>query len=99
MDLRGSGRFVRVYTGGDLNNEASFEPREIEAGEVIAEGMTGVAGYGSTPVERARFIVGVIRAHLRRIGCRVHLRPVADLERALGNRVAWSPACGERLQE
>lgn len=64
LDLKGTGRFARVWLGGHFDNEANFKSREIEEGEVIAEGTINADGYGTTPVERARFIFGVIRSHL-----------------------------------
>ena len=38
LDLRPTGRFSRVWLGGDFDDPASFEPRSIDAGDVIAEG-------------------------------------------------------------
>lgn len=53
-------------SGRDLVDGPGEEEREVTAGDVIAEGTTTAAGYGVTPVERARFIVGTIRTHLCR---------------------------------
>lgn len=97
LDLRPSGRFVRRWTGGDLDDEDSFEPREVDEGDVIAQGIAGMEGYGSTPVERADFIIGVIREHLGRISCPVHTSGLTDLLHRLGTRPAWCPACGTNL--
>ncbi|MGH9057145.1 MAG: hypothetical protein ACRDYY_14980 [Acidimicrobiales bacterium] len=99
FDLRPSGRFSKVWKGGDLDDEDSFEPREIEEGDVIAEGMVGMPGYGRTPRERAEFIVRAIRDLLRRTSCAIHASGRADLERRLGVAVSWCPACGERLPD
>lgn len=97
LDLRPTGRFVQAWRGGDLDDEDAYEPREIEEGEVIAEGVVDVAGYGRSPVERATFIVQTIRDHLTRQGCDRHVTAVDDLEQALGRRPQWCPDCGTRL--
>lgn len=97
VDLRPVGRFSRVWIGGDLDDESSFESREIEEGEIIAEGTTRASGYGRTPVERLRFIVETIRTHLRRQDCVVHANERYDLELLFGRPLAWCPACGARL--
>lgn len=99
FDLRPSGRFSKVWKGGALDNEDSFEQREIDEGDVIAEGVVGVPGYGRSPRERADFIVRVIRDHLRRTTCTIHAGGRADLERLFGVAVSWCPACGERLPD
>ena len=98
LDLRPSGHFYRAWTGGDLDDDANFEVRETDAGDVIAEGTTGAAGYGQTPVERARFIVDTIRVHLRRQHCEVHTAVEgADLEFCIARAYGWCPACGQRI--
>jgi hypothetical protein len=48
-----------------------------------------VPGYGSTPVERATFIVQTTRDHLTQQVCDRHVAGVADLERALGRSPQW----------
>lgn len=98
LDLQPSGRFCQAWKGGDLDDEDSFQPQEIAEGEVIAEGVAGVEGYGSSPVERADVIVRTVRDHLTRTACRLHLAGVAELELRLGRRPDWCPACGTRLQ-
>lgn len=97
LDLKPSGRFVQTWRGGDLDDEASFQPKEIEEGEVIAEGVIDVPGYGTSPVERAVFIVENIRNHLTRTECTLHVDGLVDLERRLGRPPGWCPACGVRL--
>jgi len=97
VDLRPTGRFYRSWVGGDPDVDDSFEDREIEAGEVIAEGTTASDGYGTTPVERARFITATIRAHLARQGCTVHRDELDDLEVLCGRPLNWCPACGLKL--
>ena len=97
LDLRSSGRFSTVWVGGDFDDDGSFEEREIEIGDVIAEGTTTAEGYGQTPVERLRFIVDVIRKHLLRKTCTVHTDSRQALESLLGRPPAWCPSCGEPL--
>jgi len=97
LDLRPSGRYVSTWRGGDLSEEASYEPREIEEGDVIAEGVVDVAGYGSTPVQRAAFIVDTVRNYLRRQECSLHTTGLADLEQRLRQRPLWCPECGIRV--
>lgn len=99
FDLRPSGRLSKVWKGGDLDDEDSFEQREIEEGDVIAEGVVGAPEYGKTPRERAHFIVGAIRDHLGRTTCAIHSGRRADLESRLGVAISWCPACGERLPD
>jgi hypothetical protein len=97
LDLRPSGRFYRAWVGGDFDDEASFEEREVEEGDIIADGNTGVDGYGATLVERAQFLANAIRAYLRRQNCDVHRYELDDLEFLCGRRLNWCPACGLRL--
>jgi hypothetical protein len=97
LDLRPTGRFSRVWLGGDFDDPANFEPRSIDAGDVIAEGATAVAGYGKTPLDRLHFIVGTIRAHVLRQTCTVHVDDRTALESLLGRPPAWCPSCGIRL--
>jgi hypothetical protein len=97
-DQTPSGRFVSTWRCSDLDDEVSYQLREIEEGEVIAEGVIDVPGYGASPVERAAFIVETIRDHLTRTGCTLHLNGLVDLERRLGRRPAWCPCCGVRLR-
>jgi hypothetical protein len=97
VDLHPSSRYYRAWTGGDLDDDANYEWRESQKGEVIAEGNTSVDGYGRTPVERIQFIVGEIRSHLRRQGCTVHTTERDDLELLFGRPLDWCPACGTKL--
>jgi hypothetical protein len=97
LDLRPSGRFCHVWKGGDRDDEENLELKEIDEGDVIAKGTTGADGYGQTPLERAHFIVGTIRTHLRRQGCSVHVDRRDDLEMLLAAPLEWCPACGLRL--
>lgn len=97
LDLRPSGRYYRAWAGGDLDDDASYEERETDEGDVIAEGTTAVDGYGNTLVERIQFIVGVIRTHLRRQNCTVHTVERDELELLLGRPLVWCPECGTEL--
>lgn len=97
LDLRPTGRYLRAWRRGDLGDEESYEPREVKEGDVIAEGVIELPGYGSTPVERAAFLVQTIRDHLRRQVCDRHLDGMIELERALGCRPRWCHDCGTRL--
>lgn len=97
LDLRPTGRFSQVWRGGGLDDDASFEPVEIEEGDIIAEGNIGVAGYGERLVGRATFIVGTIKDHLERQRCQVHTTERDDLELLFGRPLCWCPACGTRL--
>jgi len=92
-----SGSFSNVWVSGDLDDESSFELRECEQGDVIAEGTTGAAGYGSTPVERIQFIADAVRTHLGRVACDVHTSMREDLGFRFGRAVKWCPECGVRL--
>lgn len=64
LDLRPNGHFARAFHGTDADGKPIVEPWELTSGDVIAEGSIGADGYGETPVERAQFIVGVIRDHI-----------------------------------
>ncbi|MDN5860831.1 MAG: hypothetical protein L0H84_19680 [Pseudonocardia sp.] len=97
LDLVPSGRFVEVWRGGDLADGAVREETELDEGETIAEGATSDDDYGQTSLERARYIVDTIRAHLRRRACTVHTTRRGALESLLGGPVAWCPACGVRM--
>jgi hypothetical protein len=55
-------------------------------------------GYGTTPVERAKFIVDTVRLHLARKACNLHLQDLWSIEALLGREVRWCPACGTRLR-
>lgn len=98
LDLRPTGRFVKKWKGGDLDDESRFEMVETTSGDVIAEGTTGAHGYGETPVERIEFITDAIRSHLAPEQCTLHIGAARDdLAALLGASLRWCPACGFRL--
>jgi hypothetical protein len=97
LDLRPSGRFARAVVGIHADGEARYEERELSEGEVIAQGATDVDRYGTTPVERAKFIVDTIRVQLARKACNLHVQDLSSIEALLGREVRWCPACGTRL--
>lgn len=99
LDLRPSGRFYRAWVAGDLDDDASYEEREVEEGDIIAEGTISAKGYGESPVERVTFICDTVRTHLARQSCSVPAANRDQLEKSLGIPLRWCPACGERLTE
>jgi hypothetical protein len=96
LDLRPSGHFVQAVVGTDSDGKPKCEARELDEGDVIAHGTTDVEGYGSTPVERAQFIVDTIRVHRARDSCKLHAEDLSSIEALLGREVRWCPACGMR---
>ena len=66
IDLRPSGRFMRVVDGTNDDGTTRYRQDEIVVGDVIATGTTAAEGYGESPRERAAFIVTTIRDHLVR---------------------------------
>ncbi|WP_234835101.1 hypothetical protein [Mycolicibacterium stellerae] len=97
LNLRPSGRFARALVGTDSEGEPRYEERELDSGDVIADGTTAIDGYGSTPVERAKFIVDTIRVHLSREACALHVDDLSSIEALLGCAVRWCPFCGTRM--
>lgn len=99
LDLRPSGRFVKRWTGGELDDEDEHELVETAEGDVIAEGTTRALGYGDTPVERIQFIVDAIRRYLAPQHCMLHAGSVHDdLAALLGESLRCCPSCGVRLR-
>ena len=97
LDLRPSGCFANVVVDVGSDGTIHSEQREIDEGDVIAQGTVDVEGYGTSLVERARFIVDTIRVHLRRQECTMHAEDWSTIEALLGGEVRWCPACGTRL--
>lgn len=96
LDLRPTGRQMKAWTGNDVDGD-NFELHDVTAGDIIAEGTIGASGYGSTPAQRAQFIVTTIRSHLARETCLVHADR-AGLGDAIGIRARWCPVCGAALE-
>jgi hypothetical protein len=61
------------------------------------DGTIDAEGYGSTVVQRAKFVVTTIRDHLRRRSCTHHLDNLDVVTTALGTSIDWCPTCGIRL--
>jgi hypothetical protein len=97
VDLAPSGHFARALVGTESDGEAQYVERELDKGDVIASGTTDAHGYGTTPVERAKFIVETIRIHLTREVCMLHHDDLSSIEALLGSEISWCPACGTRL--
>lgn len=97
LDLRSSGRFARTIAGTDTDGTIHYKEKELDEGDVIARGTTDDHGYGTTPVERAQFIVDAIRVHLARQACTLHHGDLSSIEALLGTDITWCPACGTRL--
>jgi hypothetical protein len=97
IDLRPSGRFVRAIDGIDDDGNFRYHERESEEGDIIASGTTDAEGYGTTPVERAQFIVDTVRIHLTRQTCTHHVDALTSIEAVLGAELRWCPTCGIRL--
>jgi hypothetical protein len=97
LDLRPSGRFLQAIASTANDGTVSYREREVDEGDVIAQGTTSAEGYGTRPVERAQFIVDTIRIHLVRQACTYHRDDLSSIEAALGVQARWCPACGTRL--
>jgi hypothetical protein len=97
LDLRPSGRFVRTVASSADDGTPGYQEREVDEGDVITQGSTAAQGYGTTPLQRAQFIVDAIRIHLTRQACTHHRDDLASIEAALGTQASWCPTCGTRL--
>jgi hypothetical protein len=97
LDLRPSGRFIRVLAGTDNDGTTHYDERELDDGDVIAYGTTDIEGYGSTPLARAQFIIDTIRIHLARQTCTYHHDDLSSIHAILGAPARWCPSCGIRL--
>ena len=97
IDLRPSGRVMRVRDGGTEDGATPDQRDEIVEGDVVASGRTAAQGYGHSPRERAAFIVETIREHLTRQAC-THpgLQAIAAV---LGVPARWCPRCGIRVRD
>ena len=97
LDLGPSGRFARAVAGVDSDGVAQYRERELDEGDIIAFGTTDIERYGTTPTERAKFIIDTIRVHLARQACTLHHDDLSSIEALLGTQIGWCPACGTRL--
>lgn len=97
LDLRPSGRFARTIAGADADGTIHYNEKELDEGDVIAHGTTDDDCYGTTPIERAQFIIDTIRIHLARQACTLHRDDLSSIEALIGTNVTWCPACGTRL--
>lgn len=97
LDLRPTGRFARTVAGVDSDGTARYDEHELDEGDIIAFGTTDVARYGTTPTERAKFILDTIRVHLERQACTLHRDDLSSIATRLGQEISWCPACGTRL--
>jgi hypothetical protein len=88
LDLRPSGRVLRVIDGTDDDGSIRYQEREIDEGDIVASGTTAAEGYERTPVERAQFIVDTIRIHLGRQACTHHLDELSSARRRCGAQPA-----------
>jgi hypothetical protein len=91
--LRPTGQHYQAWTG-----EGGFEYREVLAGEVVAEGVAGCEGYGSSSIERPHFIVRTVRGQTTGAACTVHTVGRAGIEAVLGRPLLWCPDCGTDLR-
>ncbi len=99
IDHQPSGRFVQQVAGTEPDGTATYRTRELKVGELVASGTTDVAGYGTTSVERAQFIIESIRTHLTRQSCSRYLDKLEEIDVLLGVPARWCPRCGTRLPD
>ncbi|MCU1694258.1 MAG: hypothetical protein JWR34_321 [Mycobacterium sp.] len=97
LDLQPNGRLIQTIANTANEGTVRYDRRELDEGDVIAQGTTAVQGYGTTPVERAQFIVDTIRIRLVRQSCTHHGGDLSSIEAALGTPVRWCPICGTHL--
>ncbi|OBK67147.1 hypothetical protein A5653_17605 [Mycobacterium colombiense] len=97
LDLRPSGHFARTLAGTNSDGTPQYGDKELEQGDIIAHGTIDDDGYGTTPVERAQFIIDTIRTRLARQICTLHHDDLSSIEGLLGATINWCPACGTRM--
>jgi hypothetical protein len=85
LDMVASGRYAQRLVRVDEDGELVTEPVPVMEGEVIARGCD--SELGATSADHIAFIVGVVRAHLRRVSCE-------HSEARL-----FCPDCGQRMGE
>lgn len=97
LDIRPRGRSVPIVDSTDSGGTVHYRQHELEEGDIVAEGTVGGQGYGTTPVERAAFIVEAIRTHLTQQACTLHREDLSPVAAAIGAQAGWCPVCGVRL--
>ncbi|BBZ50339.1 hypothetical protein H7H82_13915 [Mycobacterium heidelbergense] len=97
IDLRPTGQSMRIVDGQNDDGTTRYRQHALERGSIVASGTIYADGYGTTPAERARFIVTTIRDHLRREVCTHHLDLLDAISTVLEAGVNWCPTCGVRL--
>ncbi|GFG53368.1 hypothetical protein CQY20_12510 [Mycolicibacterium agri] len=97
IDLRPTGRSVRIVDGHNVDGTTSYRQQDLERGDIIASGTVNTDGYGTTPAERAHFIVTTIRDHLTRTGCTHHRDKLDAISSLIGTAARWCANCGARL--
>ncbi|BBZ48759.1 hypothetical protein MHEI_04760 [Mycobacterium heidelbergense] len=80
-----------------MRAQRALRPRCRDEGDVIAYGTTDIEGYGTTPVERAQFIIDTIRTYLVRQACTHHRDDLPTIEALLGTQARRCPDCGTRI--
>lgn len=88
---------MQVIAGREDDDTTGYRQQTIEHGDIIATGTVHSDGYGTTPTERAQFIVTTIRDHLTRVACSHHLDQRDTINSVLGTEARWCPLCGSRL--
>jgi hypothetical protein len=99
IDHHPSGRFIQQVTGTEPDGTPICRDRELEVGEFIASGTTDAAGYGTTSIERAQFIIETIRTHLTRQSCSHYVDQLEEIDALLGVPAHWCPRCGAHLPD
>lgn len=97
IDLRPTGQTMRVVDGQNGDGTPRYRQQDLERGDIIASGTIDTDRYGTTYVERARFIVTTVRDHLRRKACAHHPDKLDAISTVLGAGVDWCPTCGIHL--
>lgn len=88
---------MRVVDGQNDDGSTRYRQLNLERGDIIASGTICADGYGTTPAERARFIVSTIRDHLTRAGCTHYLDELNAISAVIGTTARWCAGCGARL--
>ncbi|SCX31480.1 hypothetical protein [Mycolicibacterium fluoranthenivorans] len=97
IDLRPTGQFIEVLDGHTIDGRTQTRKQAVKQGDVIATGTIDAEDYGTTVVQRAQFIVTIIRDHLKRKSCTHHADKLDAITAAIGTTLDWCPTCGIRL--